>query len=391
MLRFHTASEALRGLNPDGPVALARPDRAAAAASWFLDRFPGEVLYAVKANPSPWLLDALYGAGVRWFDVASEGEVRLIGDRFPDATLAFMHPVKSRRAIRVAYREYGCRIFVTDTVEELEKILEETGNARDLTLVVRIAVSNDGASLPLKAKFGASGDAAVELLKRARAATEENLGVSFHVGSQCMTPASYRAAMGEAARLIVQAGVTVDVIDVGGGFPVAYPGMTPPPLQSYVDEIARVFDSMPVTFNCQLWCEPGRALCAEATAILARVELRKGDALYLNDGSYGNLFDATHVAWPYPVRALRLDGPFRAKNAPFRFYGPTCDSIDAADGPFQLPADMDEGDWVEIDMLGAYGVAMATRFNGFGETVTAICEEAPAVSVFPLPVRAAKG
>jgi ornithine decarboxylase len=263
--------------------------------------------------------------------------------------------------------------------------LDETNGAKDLTLIVRLAVSNDGASLPLAAKFGVSGRDAPELLRKARAATEETMGVSFHVGSQCMRPLAYKAAMMEANRAIIAAGVVVDVVDVGGGFPAIYPGMTPPPMQAYMREVRDAFEQMFVAQNAVLWAEPGRALVAEAGSIVTQVELRKGDALYLNDGAYGNLFDATHVKWPFPVKHIRADGPSRARLAPFKFYGPTCDSIDAAQGPFELPADVREGDFIEIGMLGAYGVAMASRFNGFGETTLAVTSDSPWESMFDEP------
>jgi ornithine decarboxylase len=198
-----------------------------------------------------------------------------------------------------------------------------------------------------------------------------------------MDPGAYRRAMAEANAAIVAAGVVVDIVDVGGGFPSVYPGMTPPPLQAYVDAITDAFDAMLVAQNAELWCEPGRALVAEAGAILTRVELRKGNTLYLNDGAYGNLFDATHVSWPFPVKLARPDGESVARHAAFSFYGPTCDSIDTQKGPFMLPMDVREGDWIEIGMLGAYGVAMATRFNGFGETETVVSEDAPWASLYP--------
>jgi ornithine decarboxylase len=383
MDRFTDALDAVRRLRPEGPLAIRRPERVRVAGRWFVENFAGDVLYAAKANPEPWVLNALWETGVRMFDVASEVECRLVRDLLPEATLAFMHPVKSRRAIATAYREMGCRIFALDTMDELHKILDETGHARDLTLVIRLAVSNADASLPLAAKFGAAGEEAVALMRAARAATEEDLGLSFHVGSQCMKPAAYRAALMQARALIVAAGVTVDVIDVGGGFPSIYPGMNPPPMIDFVREIERVFEDMPVTMNCKLWAEPGRALVAEAGSIVARVELRKGDALYLNDGAYGNLFDATHVQWAYPLQHIRPDDAASCEGLkPFRFYGPTCDSIDAAEGPFMLPGDIREGDFIEIGMLGAYGTAMATRFNGFGETVDAICTDAPWPSMY---------
>lgn len=384
MDHFNSAHDAVVKVRPDVPLALNRPHAVRAAARWFLDAFDGDILYAVKANPSLWVLDALWAEGVRHFDVASLNECALIHDRFAGAHLAFMHPVKNRGAIKRAYQDYGCRTFALDTMEELDKILEATGGAKDLTLIVRLRVSNKDASLKLESKFGTSGQDAIELMRATRAATEENMGVSFHVGSQCMNPNAWRNAMRDAADLVVKAGVTVDVLDVGGGFPSKYPSMTPPPMSLFIDEIHRVFESMPVTMNCRLWAEPGRALVAEATSIVVKVDLRKGNALYLNDGAYGNLFDATHVKWTYPLTMIRPNGAVSGRMADFTFFGPTCDSMDAAEGPFSLPADIDEGDYIEIGMMGAYGVAMATRFNGYGETIDVIVHDSPDASMFPV-------
>ncbi len=361
---------------PDGPVAIARPHRVRAAAEWFLANFPGETFYAVKANPSEWVLDALWGAGVRSFDVASDNEAALVHSKFPNAQLAFMHPVKSRRAIARAFHDFGVKTFALDSEDELNKILAETNNAKDLTLVVRFAVSGDGAAYPLARKFGVTAEEAPALLRKARQVSEENLGVSFHVGSQCMRPDAFRTAMDMVNRAILEAGVLVDVVDVGGGFPAIYPGMSPPAMIEYVNAIKAGFEEMYVAQNAKLWAEPGRALVAEAGSTVTRVELRKGDALYLNDGAFGTLFDATHLNWAFPAKLLR-EQPSRAKLAPFRLYGPTCDSMDAAAGPFMLPADIQEGDLIEIGSLGAYGTAMGTRFNGFGETVTIESSDAP--------------
>ncbi|MBX3510605.1 MAG: type III PLP-dependent enzyme, partial [Hyphomonadaceae bacterium] len=300
---------------PDGPVAIARPHRVAAAAEWFRAHFPGEVFYAVKANPSEWVLDALWNSGIRGFDVASDAEAALIAKRFPGAQIAFMHPVKSRRAIARAYHDYGVKTFALDSEDELDKILAETGGAKDLTLVVRFAVSGDGAAYPLARKFGVTEEDAPSLLRRARSVSEEMLGVSFHVGSQCMRPDAFRSAMGMVNRAIVKAGVLVDIVDIGGGFPAIYPGMTPPPMLDYVNAIKAGFEDMFVAQNAKLWAEPGRALVAEAGSTVARVELRKGDALYLNDGAFGTLFDATHLNWAFPAKLLRQEES-RAKLAP---------------------------------------------------------------------------
>ncbi len=366
---------------PEGPVAIARPHRVAAAATWFRENFPGEVFYAVKANPSEWVLDTLWASGIKGFDVASDNEAALIKRKFPDAQIAFMHPVKSRRAIARAFHDYGVKTFALDSEDELQKILTETNHAKDLTLIVRFAVTGEGAAYPLTRKFGVNPDEAPGLLRKTRQVSEEMLGVSFHVGSQCMRPDAYRTAMDAANRAIVEAGVLVDIVDVGGGFPAIYPGMTPPPMIEFVNAIKTGFEEMFVAQNAKLWAEPGRALVAEAGSTVTRVELRKGDALYLNDGAFGTLFDATHLNWAFPAKLLR-EQPSRAKLAPFRLYGPTCDSMDAAAGPFMLPADIGEGDLIEIGSLGAYGTAMGTRFNGFGETVTIESKDSPWPSMY---------
>jgi ornithine decarboxylase len=377
----------VRERSPERPVALVRPRSVAVAAQWFQDNLNAEVLYAVKANPSPWIIETLVKQGVNSFDVASLAEIELVRSVSPDARLAFMHPVKSRGAIRCAYFDHGVRTFVLDSHDELQKILEVTDFAEDLNLVVRMSVSADGAAYSLSGKFGISSDQAPALLLATRQAVKDGLmGVSFHVGSQCMRPSAYEAAMTQTGRAIKKAGVFVDIVDVGGGFPSVYPGMVPPDLQEYADAIHRGFNEMPVSETTELWCEPGRALVAESSSILCRVDLRKGDALYLNDGSYGSLFDATHSRWPFPTKLVR-DGEAASELKPFRFYGPTCDSIDHMPGPFWLPSDVQEGDFIEIGMMGAYGVAMSTGFNGYGSHEIAVVEDAPMASLYGLAPR----
>ncbi len=388
MDHYQSALDLVRKQPPERPVALVRTRPVTTAAQWFQQNFKGDVFYAVKANPSAWVLQTLWEAGVRAFDVASIHEVEHVHETLPGARMAFMHPVKSRVSIAKAYFDHGVKTFSLDTHEELAKILDSTGGAKDLNLVVRLATSGEGSNLPLTNKFGAQAHEAPNLLMAARQATRGLMGISFHVGSQCMRPTAYAAAMLSASRALVRAGVFADVVDVGGGFPSVYPGMVPPALSEYMDAIDRAFNEMKVHEETQLWAEPGRALVAESTSILAKVELRKGDALYLNDGSYGNLFDATHAKWPFPVRLHRQDDEVESETLkPFRFYGPTCDSIDSMPGPFWLPADVGEGDYVEIGMLGAYGVTMGTRFNGYGATETVFLDDAPMASLFGLGPR----
>ncbi|HEX5776417.1 MAG TPA: type III PLP-dependent enzyme, partial [Caulobacteraceae bacterium] len=323
--------------------------------------------------------------------VASIPEIELVSAHAPGSRMAFMHPVKSRSAIAAAYFDHGVRTFALDTHEELAKLVDATGGAKDLNLIVRLAVQADGAAYSLSGKFGVDQREAPALLLAARQATQELMGVSFHVGSQCMRPTAFQAAMAQAGRALVRAGVFADVIDVGGGFPSVYPGMIPPDMADYLAAIDRGFNEMPVSETTELWCEPGRALVAESSSILTKVELKKGDALYLNDGSYGSLFDAAHTKWPFPVKLYRGAGDdaheVEGNLKPFRFYGPTCDSLDHMPGPFWLPEDIREGDYVEIGMLGAYGVAMNTRFNGFGDVETVAVADAPMASMFGLARR----
>ncbi len=383
---YHSPLDLVRERSVERPVALVRPGAVAVAATWFQKNFKGDVLYAVKANPSPWVIRTLWAAGVRVFDVASMPEIELVASAAPGAKMAFMHPVKSRAAIARAYHEFGVRTFALDTHEELAKILDATDDADDLDLIVRLAVNVEGAQYALGGKFGVDVDLAPALLLAARRATSGLMGVSFHVGSQCMRPTAYQAAMAHASRALVRAGVFADIVDVGGGFPSVYPGMVPPDMADYVDSIHRGFAEMMVHETTELWCEPGRALVAESTSILCKVELKKGDALYLNDGAYGSLFDAAHVKWPFPVKLI-TDREASSELKPFRFYGPTCDSIDHLPGPFWLPEDVNEGDYIEIGMIGAYGVAMNTRFNGYGDTETVEVEDAPMASMFGLAKR----
>jgi len=384
---YHSPLDLVRERSPERPVALVRRDAVTAAARWFRDNFAGDVLYAVKANPSPWMIRALADCGITGFDVASLAEVALVHENAPGARMAFMHPVKSPASIAAAYADFGVRTFALDSHEELAKILEATDGAKDLNLIVRLAVDASGAAYSLSGKFGVSAFEAPDLLLAARRATQDLMGLSFHVGSQCMRPTAYQAAMAQASRALVRAGVFADVVDVGGGFPSVYPGMIPPDLTEYVGAINRGFNDMMVHETTELWCEPGRAIAAEGASILTRVELRKGDALYLNDGAYGSLFDAAHAKWPFPVKAHRISGAPRGALKPFQFYGPTCDSIDHMPGPFWLPEDIADGDYVEIGMLGAYGVAMATRFNGFGELDTVEVLDAPMASLYGLAPR----
>lgn len=372
---------------PDEPLHCLRPDVITAAAEAFVGGFPGSVLYAVKCNPEPRVLRALWGGGVRCFDCASPAEVALVRQMFPAASIHYMHPVKARSAIRIAWTQYGVRDFVLDSADELAKILAETGagQAADRGLIVRLAVRNVGA-YDLSGKFGATPEAAAQLLAAARPHAAR-LGLSFHVGSQCLDPQAYAHALARAAAVIEAAGVAVDIIDVGGGFPVSYPGITPPPLQAYMAAIAGARARLGLN-GVTFWAEPGRALAAAGTSVVVQIQHRRGDALYVNDGVYGSLSDAGSPRFTFPCRLIRAESaPAEGALRPFRLFGPTCDSVDRMDGPFVLPADAREGDWIEIGQLGAYGAALRTAFNGFDRARLVDVGDAPLLATPGYPLQ----
>ena len=378
---FNSIADMLDSYTGDDAAYILYPQRVAARAEQFLAGFPGTSLYAVKANPHPAMLKILWSAGIRHFDVASVREIDLIQALSTDARLYLMHPVKSRKTIAYAYQS-GVRDMAFDCLSELEKITAETGRARDLNLHLRLAVPNGAAIMPLAGKFGADWDHAIECLVAARPLVKK-LGISFHVGSQCLDPEAYRSTIKYVRALLDTAGIEIDTLDCGGGFPIQYPGMDVAGLETYFTTIQAALAEYGFS-ELEIFGEPGRALCAEGGSTLARVELRKGNDLYLNEGSFGSLFDAGRFAWKHetrrhrPVHASQQTWTPRTQDqqAGFRFFGPTCDSSDVMAGPFYLPDDIREGDWIEICNLGAYGQALATDFNGFqSETTVAILED----------------
>jgi ornithine decarboxylase len=387
MEKLSSAAALIDKCRPERPVRGLRPHAAGRAARWFLEKFPGDVAYAYKANSSVFLIGALYGAGIRHFDVASLPEIEDAAT-IPDAHLHFMHPVKSRHAIKRAY-EMGVRSFALDGEDELDKILEATDNARDLLLWVRLAVPSINSRIPLERKFGLSGQKAARLLMKTRQAAAE-LGLTFHVGSQTTTPDAFVTALAEVHKVIVKAGVVIDRLDVGGGFPARYPDSEPAPLQVFLDTILAGVEMLPVRENVRLMCEPGRALVAEAESLIVRVDARRGNNLYINDGSYGMLFDAAHLGFIFPARLISRDVEPSEPLVPFELWGPTCDSIDYMKGPFMLPASVREGDYIEIGNMGAYGRAIAGHFNGYGEYDEVILLDEPMLSMYGAEVFAAR-
>ncbi|HEX4173136.1 MAG TPA: type III PLP-dependent enzyme [Acetobacteraceae bacterium] len=351
---------------PEEPMHCLRPHAVVEATRAFVDAFPGNVMYAVKCNPEPTILRAVCAGGVTRFDCASIAEVRLVRQMFADAAIHFMHPIKARGAIREAWAQHGVRDFVLDTHKELAKILEETAATDvhgDRGLIVRLALPERRAVLDLSGKFGATPEDATALLRSARTHATR-LGVSFHVGSQCLDPLAWRQALALAGTTIRAAGVPIDVVDIGGGFPVPYPDVDPPPLGAFIAEIEAGVERLQMP-GIELWAEPGRVLVAGGASVVVQVQQRRGASLYINDGVYGSLADAGTLGFRYPVRLVRPDGVLSAEIEAFSLFGPTCDSADHMRGPFMLPADVTEGDWIEIGQLGSYGACLRTAFNGF--------------------------
>jgi ornithine decarboxylase len=376
---------------PDVPMHCLRPAAIRASAHEFVQAFPGDVMYAVKCNPEPAVLRALHAGGVSHFDCASIAEVALVRQMFPAASIHFMHPVKARSAIREAWARHGVRDFVLDSTEELAKLLHEIAATEvddERGLIVRLALPKGSAVLDLSGKFGAAPALAAELLRAARPHAMR-LGISFHVGSQCLDPLAWRNALALAGEVIRDAGVDVEIVDIGGGFPVEYPDVQPAPLGAFLAEIEAGFERLNLP-NARLWAEPGRALVAGGGSVVVQVQHRRGEALYINDGIYGALADAGTLGFRYPVRLLRPDGALHADaQIGFSFYGPTCDSADTMRGPFYLPADVQEGDWIEIGQLGAYGGCLRTAFNGFDRARLVEVRDAPLGQVVDMPVRMA--
>lgn len=362
---FPDVASVVRELRPSYPVYCVRPEVLTRNAKRFLTGFPGKVLYAVKSNPHPMVLDALYAGGIRHFDTASLAEIAQICESYEEAGAYFMHPVKTRAALEMAYKVYGIRHYVVDHPAELEKVYEETGGD-DVVIMVRITTPKaEGTLFHLAGKFGATVEEGAVMMKRAKALGME-AGVAFHVGSQCMDPGAYIAALEAVGRMLELSGVEPVAVDVGGGFPARYANMEPPPIHKYFEAVREGLKRIKLPPTVDIWCEPGRALVATGVSLLVQVQLRKDDKLYINDGIYGSLNELTSSEMRPPTRLVRLEGPPSSNEfQSYAMMGPTCDSVDVVEGAFTLPVDVKEGDWIEIDQLGAYSNAMASRFNGF--------------------------
>ena len=381
MEKFKSVGNLVNQLKPNNPVYCIRKQTINVASKFFQKKFPGKILYAVKTNPHPEVLKTVLQSGIQNFDVASINEIKAIKNISPNANCSYMHTVKSRENIREAYFNYGIKTFSLDTKDELIKIIESTDNAKDLELFVRVAVSNEHAEIDLSKKFGASISEAIGLYRLTKQYSKR-IGLSFHVGSQCMHPISYSKGISEIGKIIKKTKIVPDCINVGGGFPTIYPDLIPQSLDNYFKEIKEGLKNLKLNKNPEIICEPGRAIVAESGSTIVKVILRKKQKLFINDGTYGTLFDAGVPNIVYPSKKI-VNGRLSSKKlTSFDFYGPTCDSIDYMKGPFILPNNIKENDYIELGQLGAYGLTFRTEFNGFYSNEIYEVEDDPIMSMY---------
>ena len=375
MLKFKSVDALVNQLKPTEPVYCIRRNSINIASKFFQNKFPGKILYAVKTNPHPLVLKAIVESGINDFDIASIKEVEAIRSVSPDAKCSYMHTVKSKESINEAYFKYNIKTFSIDTKDELIKILNSTNQAKDLELFVRVAVSNEHAEIDLSKKFGAQTSEAIGLYRLTKQYAKK-IGLSFHVGSQCMHPISYSKGINEIKYIIKKTKIVPDVINIGGGFPTIYPDLVPQSLDSYFEEIKNSLNKLKLEKKPEIICEPGRAIVAESGSTIVRVNLRKKQKLYINDGTYGTLFDAGVPNIVYPSRIITSGRIISKKLTSFDFYGPTCDSMDYMKGPFILPNNIKEGDYIELGQLGAYGLTFRTQFNGYySDSIYEVCDD----------------
>ena len=381
MQKFSNVNELVNTLQPENPVYCIRPNSVKKSVEFFKNSFPGKVLYAVKTNPDEKIIKIIIGSGIQNFDVASINEVKLIRKIDSKAKVYFMHTVKSRESIKEAYSQYNVKDFALDTKDELLKILEATNNAKDLNLYVRVSISNEHAEIDLSRKFGASPSETLGLLRLCKEHGKK-VGLSFHVGSQCMHKISFSKGIAEIGKIIKKTKIIPDIINVGGGFPAIYPDLTPEPLENYLQEIKEALKNLKLEKMPEVFCEPGRAIVAESGSTIVKVLLKKKQKLYINDGTYGSLFDAGVPNFVLPAKMITNGMVVSKKLTAFNFYGPTCDSLDYMKGPFLLPNNIKEGDYIELGQLGAYGTTFRTKFNGFYSDTIYQVDDKPILSMY---------
>lgn len=360
---FTSVEEMLSTWRPREPVYCIYPHIYLATARSFVRQFPGRVLYAVKANDDPTVISLINHGGVTHFDCASLQEVALVKSLCPQSTCYFMVPVSLRGAAETAYKNYGVRHFMVDHKAGLDRLSNEIP-MRGSVVFARMAVSHHSAAMDLSSKFGAPPADMPALLDQIRDLGAEP-ALAFNVGSLVTQPEAYRHAIEIASSVLNKLPFKVRLIDIGGGFPKAYPGFPVPPLDDFISTIEQAAASLPMQTGGELLAEPGRALAAPGLSAVVEVLLNKGDRLYLNDGMYGIFWELRFNAHQqFPVRAFRNGERLNGPTIAFKLYGPTCDATDVLPAQVQLPRHIQAGDHLEFGNIGAYSLSGRTNFNG---------------------------
>jgi ornithine decarboxylase len=346
----------------DQPVLLFCPQQLASTVSHFHGSFHGTTTYAVKANPELEVLRALYRSGVTQFDAASLGEIKLLRTEFPEASINYNNPIRCDADLAQAYTEYSVRSFVIDDASGLAQLKRFC--ADDIELTVRFKLDHENAAYDFGSKFGADADTAVTLLIAANKSFKK-LSLTFHPGSQCTSPEVYKKYIEAAAVISSQANVTLHRLNVGGGFPLAYENAKVAQLQTYFrgihEAVSEYFGDTPT----QLVCEPGRALVGSSCSLLCEViHVRDNGDVFINDGLYGSLQEQFLMDSQLPIKMWRDGSTLQVDGPPRHVFGPTCDPSDKLAGCYTLAASLKPGDKIEFGLLGAYGSATATQFNG---------------------------
>jgi ornithine decarboxylase len=218
--------------------------------------------------------------------------------------------------------------------------------------------------MDLSSKFGAQPGDVPRLLTLVRDRGAEP-ALAFNVGSLVTRPEAYRHAIETASGVLATLPFQVRLVDIGGGFPRAYPGFPVPPLEDYFQTVRETADQLPLAPGGELLAEPGRALAAPGLSAVVEVLLRKDNRLYLNDGMYGIFWELRFKAhMRFAVRAFRNGERLEGVSASFQLFGPTCDASDVLPGEVELPVQLRAGDHLEFGQVGAYSLSGRTRFNG---------------------------
>jgi len=373
---FKTPRQIAHSLHPEQPVQCFSANALRKQIDLFKNHFPGDVAYAVKANSSSLVLKTAALAGLETFDVASIHEMEQVRTIAPQARLHYHNPVRSCSEIRQAWQTFKCTRYSVDDLSQLKKLIEiitASGNTtKNVEIAVRFRLPSSGKAVhDFSEKFGLCPDAASHLLSQVKLCGFTPV-LTFHPGSQCLDPLSWKQHITTAAQIAAKADVKLARLNVGGGFPVSYASHHAPELQQFFHMIAKTTCSaFAGTHKPELECEPGRAIVAPSKSVLTRVKMVReaSHEVYLNDGIYGNLMESTQANDLQPEAKLIRHGDYHMSNLrPFTIYGPTCDPLDRLPSQVMLPADISEDDYLEFQNLGAYGCATSTRFNGYGHS-----------------------